>query len=58
MDRILKTDPACKITDSRKIIDTINRIIHGYDSVSDDVIWLIVNRYLPILEKEVKELLK
>ncbi len=41
-----------------KIIDTRNRIIHGYDSVSDDVIWLIINRYLPILEKEVKELLK
>ena len=58
MDRILKIDPDFQITDSRKIVDTRNRIIHGYDNVSDDVIWLIVNRYLPILEKEVKELLK
>jgi len=58
MDRILKTDPSFQITDSRKIVDTRNRIIHGYDSVSDDVIWLIVNRYLPILQKEVQELLK
>jgi uncharacterized protein with HEPN domain len=58
VDRILKVDPDFQITDSRKIVDTRNRIIHGYDSVSDDVIWLIVNRYLPILEKEVKELLK
>lgn len=58
MDRILKEDPDIKITDSRRIVDTRNRIIHGYDTVSDDVIWLIVNRYLPILEKEVKELLK
>jgi len=58
MDRILKIDPTFQITDSRKIVDTRNRIIHGYDSVSEDVIWLIVNRYLPILEKEVKELLK
>ena len=58
MDRILKTDPNFQITDSRKIVDTRNRIIHGYDSVSADVIWLIVNRYLPILEIEVKELLK
>jgi len=33
------------ITDSRKIVDTRNRIIHGYDSVSEDVIWLIVNRF-------------
>jgi len=58
MDRILKFDPNIQISDSRKIVDTRNRIIHGYDSVSDDVIWLIVNRYLPNLEKEVKELLR
>jgi uncharacterized protein with HEPN domain len=58
MDRLLKSNPTIQITDSRKIVDTRNRIIHGYDSVSDDVIWLIVNRYLPILEKEIKELLK
>lgn len=58
MGMILKINPDFKITDSRKIVDTRNRIIYGYDSVSDDVIWLIVNRYLPILEKEVKELLK
>ena len=58
MDRILKADPDFQITNSRKIVDTRNRIIHGYDSVSDDVIWLIVNRYLPILEEEVKKLLK
>ncbi|MCK9413080.1 MAG: DUF86 domain-containing protein [Prolixibacteraceae bacterium] len=58
MDRILKIDPNLHITDSRKIVDTRNRIIHGYDSVSADVIWLIVNRYLPVLEREVKELLK
>lgn len=54
MDRLLKAYPDIDITDSRKIVDTRNRIIHGYDSVSEDVIWLIVNRYLPILEKEVK----
>jgi uncharacterized protein with HEPN domain len=58
MDRILKEDPKIQITDSRKIVDTRNRIIHGYDVVSDDVIWLIVIKSLPILEKEVKILLK
>lgn len=58
MERILKTDPNFPITDSRKIVDTRNRIIHGYDSVSEDVIWLIVNKYLPILEQQVKEYLK
>ena len=58
MDRILKINPDIEISDSRKIVDTRNRIIHGYDVVSDDVIWLIVNKSLPDLEKEVKKLLK
>ncbi len=58
MTRILKVEPAIEISDSRKIVDTRNRIIHGYDSVSDDVIWLIAIRYLPILDNEIKELKK
>jgi uncharacterized protein with HEPN domain len=58
MDRILKAEPDFPIGDSRKIVDTRNRIIHGYDSVSDDIIWLIVNKHLPTLEQQVKELLK
>jgi uncharacterized protein with HEPN domain len=57
MDRILKVNPSIQISDSRRIVDTRNRIVHGYDSVSDDVIWLIINRYLPVLEQEVKSLL-
>jgi uncharacterized protein with HEPN domain len=56
MNRIIKKEPGIAISDSKKIIDTRNRIIHGYDSVSDDVIWLIVIRYLPVLEKEIKEI--
>lgn len=56
MGRILKVEPTIEISDSRKIVDTRNRIIHGYDSVSDEVIWLIAIRYLPILDKEVEEL--
>ena len=58
MDRILKMDPDIQISDSRKIVDTRNRIIHGYDVVSNDVIWLIVNKSLPVLKEEVKKLLK
>ena len=58
MSRILSVDPEIKISDSRKIVDTRNRIIHGYDSVSDEVIWLIAIRYLPILHKEINEIQK
>lgn len=56
-NRIIKKQPDIKITDIKKIIDTRNRIIHGYDSVSDDVIWSIVVKYLPKLEEEITLLL-
>ena len=58
LNRILKFDPQIEISDSRKIVDTRNRIIHGYDSVTADVLLLIVNRYLPVLEEEVERLLQ
>ncbi len=57
LNRVLKKDPNIPITDSRKIVDTRNRIIHSYDSVTEDVIWLISIKYLPILKKEVEALL-
>ena len=57
MNRILKLDSEIIISNSRKIVDVRNRIIHGYDSVSDDVIWGIVIKNLPVLQKEVEELL-
>ena len=57
LSRILKRDGTISISNSRKIVDTRNRIIHGYDSVSDDVIWGIVIRHLPILQTEIQELL-
>ena len=57
MSRILKQDNKIKISNSRKIVDVRNRIIHGYDSVSDDVIWGIVVKNLPVLQLEVEKLL-
>jgi uncharacterized protein with HEPN domain len=38
-------------------VDVRNRIIHGYESVSDEVIWGIIINDLPILQVEVELLL-
>ncbi|MEI9810451.1 MAG: HepT-like ribonuclease domain-containing protein [Bacteroidota bacterium] len=54
MNRILQNDDSIELTNSRKIVDTRNRIIHGYDTVSDDIIWGIVINHLPILRSEIK----
>jgi len=57
-NRIIKKQPDIAISDIKKIIDTRKRIIHGYDSVSDEIIWSIVVKYLPKLDEEISEMLK
>ena len=54
LNRVVKKNDKITISNSRKIIDTRNRIIHGYDSVSDEIIWGIVTTQLPILQTEVQ----
>jgi uncharacterized protein with HEPN domain len=38
-------------------VDTRNYVIHGYDSLRDDIIWSIVVNHLPPLRAEVEKLL-
>jgi uncharacterized protein with HEPN domain len=57
MNRILKHNQNITISHSKKIVDVRNRIIHGYDSVSDDIIWGIVIKHLPILKNEIEIIL-
>lgn len=57
MSRILKRDESIQISNSRKLVDVRNRIIHGYDSVSDDIIWGIIIKHLPTLQSEAEQLL-
>jgi uncharacterized protein with HEPN domain len=56
MGRIIKLKPDFPIATARKIIDTRNRIIHGYDDVSDQIIWTIVVQYLHELQTEIAHL--
>ena len=58
VNRILKRDKNFKLENAERIIATRNRIIHGYDKVSDDLIWSIVINHLPKLHIEVSNLLK
>lgn len=57
MSRLLKLNPELPITKARKIVDTRNYVIHGYDSVSHDMIWSIVINHLPLLKIEVETIL-
>jgi uncharacterized protein with HEPN domain len=49
---------ADRFPDLRKIIGLRNRIIHGYDTVDDEIIWDVVRNKLPALRRQVEEFLK
>lgn len=57
-NRIFKVDAKLPISHVRQIVGTRNRIIHGYDTVSDEMTWSIVINHLPRLKKEIEQLLK
>jgi uncharacterized protein with HEPN domain len=59
LNRIDRLDPstAARISQLRRIVDFRNRIIHGYDTVDDKVVWGIAEKHLSLLIKEASDLL-
>jgi uncharacterized protein with HEPN domain len=53
VNRIVKRDEKFQLENIQKIIGTRNRIAHGYDKISDDLIWSIVINHLPKLKREI-----
>lgn len=58
INRILKEDPEFPIDNAHRIVGLRNRIIHGYDAVSDENIWAILHNHLPKLGKQVESMIK
>lgn len=56
-NKLLKIAPDIPITKARKIVDTRNYLIHGYDSVSHAMVWSIVIKHLPLLKSEIIEIM-
>lgn len=58
MNQLLKIEPEIKITNSRRIVDARNKIVHGYDEIENAQVWGIIINHLPILKKEVTTFLE
>jgi uncharacterized protein with HEPN domain len=58
VNRILRKDVNFYFENAQRIIGTRNRIAHGYDKVSDDLIWSVVINHLPRLKAEISSLLE
>ena len=54
----MKVDPEIDISDSRRIVNLRNLVIHTYDSVDNVIIWGVIDKDLPLLKNQVAELLK
>lgn len=57
INRILKKDSEFEIENAYQIIGTRNRIAHGYDKISDELIWSVIINHLPKLKSEISVLL-
>lgn len=58
MNKILAIEPEIKISDSRKIVNTRNKLIHGYDSIDNAEVYVMVKKYVPILKLEIQILMQ
>jgi len=60
LGRLARSDArvAAQIKDYRRIIAFRNILVHGYDAVDDAVVWDIVQRDLPALQRQVEGLLQ
>jgi uncharacterized protein with HEPN domain len=47
-----------RISDIKKIISFRNRLIHGYASISDEIVWGTIEANLDTLKKEIQRLLR
>lgn len=54
--KITDINPSIQITASKNIIGLRNIISHAYDSVEPEMLWGIIQKNIPVLAEEIREL--
>jgi uncharacterized protein with HEPN domain len=57
VSRILKFSKDIPISNARNIIGLRNQIIHSYDNISDEYLWGVIVKHLPVLKSEILNLI-
>ena len=55
---LLKNNPDIILNNAKAVINTRNRVIHGYDSVTPEFLWSLVIKHIPQLHKDVLSFLQ
>ncbi len=60
LNRLSKLDAetAAQIAELRRVVDFRNRLIHGYDTIDDEIVWGIVEKHLPTLTLQLETLVE
>jgi uncharacterized protein with HEPN domain len=60
LNQALRLDPSLssRMSNTGRIIAFRNRLIHGYASIADEIVWGILEANLPTLKKEVATLMR
>jgi len=55
LNKIRYLDDEIEIQNDRKIVAFRNRLVHAYDSIDNSIVWVIIKRHLPHLQKEISD---
>jgi len=58
VNKFSKENTGYKLTNAKEIVNFRNRIIHTYNSIDDTIVWAIKTNHLPVLKKEIEDLIK
>jgi uncharacterized protein with HEPN domain len=58
LKNVRNINPDIEISRLNDIINTRNKLIHGYDSIDNAIIYTIVIKHIPILKEEVTRLIE
>jgi uncharacterized protein with HEPN domain len=55
LNKLKRAETDKRINHEKQIIAFRNRLIHGYDSVDNSIVWTILQKYLPKLKSEIEQ---
>lgn len=56
LNKLTRVELDLTINHDKQIIAFRNRLIHGYDSVDNSIVWTILQKYLPKLKSEIEQI--